>query len=106
MLLSLCLAGMFFFASQAVAAQSSPTPKAHSSNLTVDTTAMAAGGGSRETAARHKKNEILGKALRIPLGQDFKAYFSVEQPGGIEALREELENKTSYRAFVGVNIPL
>lgn len=91
-----------------MAAQSSGQAKTRLSRLTVSARTMAKArqeaGQSSIKAAR--KAEILANALRIPLGQEFKAYFTLEPPRGIEAIREELQSKTIYRAVFGVNIPL
>lgn len=104
-----CLVSLFFFSSQTMAAQPAgpakvkPSGPAVNSVTAADVQEDAGGSDVRQTV----KNEILVKALRIPLGSDFKAFFTVEPPPrGIEALREELESKTVYRAVFGINIPL
>jgi hypothetical protein len=107
---SLCMIGIFFFASQAIAAQSSPlrakTGASHVQVFNADTMARAQKGPGDNNIKNADKAEILSKALRVPLGEDFMAYFSLEPPRGIEAVREELENKALYRAVFGFNIPL
>jgi hypothetical protein len=99
---------LFFFAARAMAAQSSDPSKTGTPNLTVNESTMAKTheDAAENTLSKKKKSEILARALRVPLGADCKAYFSLEPPHGMEALREELENKTIYRAVFGVNIPL
>jgi hypothetical protein len=93
-----------------MAAQSSAPAKSHSSSLTVNANTMTKAqedAGEDNVIKNAGKAEILAKALRIPLGADFKAFFTLEPaPRGIEAVREELESKAAYRAVFGVNIPL
>ncbi|MEJ2684959.1 MAG: hypothetical protein P8Z71_11260 [Candidatus Sulfobium sp.] len=106
LLFSLCFLVFFLFASSAMAAQSSPA-KTRASNVTVNAdTVTKAEVGASENTVKSRRKEILAKALRVSLGQDFKAYFTLEPPRGIEAVREELQSKTIYRAIFGVNIPL
>lgn len=92
-----------------MAAESSASGQRRMANLTfnADTITKKAGSLAGNSGARGtKKAEILAKALRVPLGSDFKAFFKVEPPRGIEAVREELKSKTIYRAVFGLNIPL
>lgn len=103
---SLCFAVFSLFVSTALAAQSSPT-KTVSSSVTVNAdTVTRAREGTGENSVKSRRKEILAKALRVSLGQDFKAFFTLEPPRGIEAVREELQSKTIYRAIFGINIPL
>ncbi len=107
---SLCLVSLFFFASQTMASQSSPLQaKTGASRVQVfnaDTMARAQEEPGNDNIKNAGKAEILSKALRVRLDEDFMAYVSLEPPRGIEAVREELENKPLYRAVFGFNIPL
>jgi hypothetical protein len=107
---SLCMIGLFFFASQTMAAQPPPLrAKTGASRVQVfnaDTMAKAQKEPGDSDIKNAGKAEILSKALRVRLGEDFMAYFSLEPPRGIEAVREELESKSLYRAVFGFNIPL
>lgn len=91
-----------------MAAQSSASGRKRVPNLTVNASTMTKVGvvDDNSGAKGTKKAEILAKALRVPLGSDFKAFFTLEPPRGIEAVREELKSKTIYRAVFGINIPL
>ena len=91
LLFSLCFFCFFIFSSLAIASDAMTTVQANDADYALKDT---------------RKTEILAKALRISLGSDFKAYFTVEPPRGIEAVREELRSKTIYRAVFGLNIPL
>ncbi len=107
---SLCLVGLFFFASRTMAAQSSPLQaKTGASHIRVFNAATIAE-AQKEPGDNNIKNagkaEILARALRVRLDEDFMAYVSIEPPRGMEAVREELENKPIYRAVFGFNIPL
>ena len=108
LLFSLCFFCFFLFSSLAIAAQSSATGHRQRPDLTITTDAMTTVQANDADYALKdtRKTEILAKALRISLGSDFKAYFTVEPPRGIEAVREELRSKTIYRAVFGLNIPL
>ena len=91
-----------------MAAQSTDQASNPLSRLTVNASTMAKAQKNADVSRikTAKKAEILAKALRVPLGQEFKAFFTLEPPHGIEAVREELQSKTIYRAVFGINIPL